>query len=150
MELSDCLITNNVIQIFLYDTSISSVCDFQAFLLQAVAYHHSQEKPLVFDINNAALKPHKPKKDKEWSISVFPEGVIYNMFTEQSTRSKVRITYNGDFLSNITLNMTRFHYSVSHIDHSTSGLSGDDDADDETLPRLIGHLKDDMMLIVMI
>ena len=94
-------------------------------------YHCTQEQPLVFDIASATTKTHNPKKDQERSISDLLEGTNYKMFAQQPTGSKVAITQNGDFLCNITLNMEHFHYSVSHIDRSTSGPSGDDDEDDE-------------------
>lgn len=145
MKLSEGPVTNDVIQTFLANTSISSVHNLHVFSSQAVAYHHSQEQPLVFDINNAITKSNKPKKDKVRPFNDLSEGAVYKILAERPSRSKVRLMQKGEFLHNITLNMAWFHYHVSHIEFYTSCPSGDHDKDEEdkVLPCLIGHFQDD-------
>lgn len=150
IELLEGPVTNDVIQTFRANTSIKLVCELQAFSSQVVAYNHSQPQPLVFDINSTATKPNKHKKDKQHSTVDFPEGSIFNMFTNQTSGSKLHITHMG-----ISFTMSPLIWRVSIIVFPISNLQSR-----IRLPVLmrmttfcpisLGTLRTMMMLIVMI
>ena len=148
MEVSQGPVTTDVIETFLNNVYISSVCGLQAHSLQVTENSHGQGQPLIPDINNVSSKPTKSNMDKECSTNDLPKGSIYKMFSEPASGSKLQLHQNEEFVSNITLNMVQLNYQISCINCSppNSPPTHDDDQyddNDQPQPCLIGNFQDE-------